>query len=443
MAIEQYFMLWRKHYVTKLTRSIYPVLVLLLLAACVPATPRNITSLILITPTLAAAAPSTQVPVTQDTRAGSAATPAAATATLSFKQWPAPPAMAIDPSKIYVANFKTAKGDVVVELLADEAPVTVNNFVFLAKQGFYDNTTFHRVLPGNFAQGGDPTATGTGGPGYSFADEFNPALRFEEPGLLAMANAGPDTNGSQFFITFSPQPQLTGRHSIFGKVIQGLTVAEALSARDPQQNPTGPGDALLTVTISEAVKSRLPPPTATPVLVAPTPAAGRPLAKPDVAQRENIFNSPPAMTIDVSKTYSATIKTTQGDVVIELYPADAPQSVNDFVVLANLGYWDGFPVNFATPGQFILTGSPGGQPTSDIGYTVPSEVKRPNAAGAVGLWYRTDRFGSSGSELYILLVASPPLDAKFTAFGSVIQGLDVVGLLTTADKIVSITVAEK
>jgi cyclophilin family peptidyl-prolyl cis-trans isomerase len=434
-------MLWSPCVVIKPLKRVYSLVVVLLISACVPAAPRNTSSLLLITATPAQATPTTQLP--QDTPAGLPATTAGPTATVSYKQWPAPPAMAIDPSKIYVATFKTAKGEIVVELLADKAPVTVNNFVFLAGQGFYDNTTFHRVITGNFAQGGDPSASGTGGPGYRFQDEFNPALRFEEPGLLAMANSGPDTNGSQFFITFAPEPQLTGRHTIFGKVIEGLSVAEALAARDPQQNPTGPGDALLTVQISQTAESRLPPATATPLPVAPTPAPGRPLARLDPKARENLFNSPPAMVIDTSKTYSATIKTSQGDILIELYPADAPKSVNDFVVLANLGYWDAFPVDFTNPGQFFVTGSPGGQPTSDIGYGLPPEVKRPNTAGAVGFWYRNDRFGSSGSEFYILLVATPGLDKKFTVFGSVTQGLDVAGLLTTNDKIVSITVAEK
>jgi len=427
--------------VTKHNKYTFLTALALLLAACAQPAPNNRNSLLLFTNTPGPVAPATVAP--QDATAGPLPTGAAPEPTLSYKQWPTAPAMAIDPSKIYVATMKTAKGDIVIELLANKAPVTVNNFVFLAKEGFYDNTTFHRVIAGNFAQGGDPSASGTGGPGYSFPDEFNPTLRFEEPGLLAMANSGPDTNGSQFFITFSAQPQLTGLHTIFGKVIKGLEVAEALTARDPQTNPTSPGDALISVQITEAAQSQLPPPTPTAVPSAPTPAPDRPLGKLDPTARAGLFNSPPAMVIDLSKTYSATIKTTQGDIVIDLFPADAPQSVNNFVVLANLGYWDNFPVNFTSPGQFFLTGSPGGQPTSDIGYTLKPEVKRPNAAGAVGFWYRTNGFGSSGSEIYILLVATPPLDAKFTVFGAVTNGIDVAGLLTNQDKIISITVAEK
>ncbi len=163
----------------------------------------------------------------------------------------APPSMTIDPAKSYVATFKTAKGDIVVQLAADKAPVTVNNFVFLAREGFYDNTTFHRVLAGFMAQGGDPTGSGSGGPGYRFADEFHPELRHDTPGTLSMANAGPNTNGSQFFITFVPTPHLDDIHSVFGKVIGGMDVLGSLDPRDPSQNPGEPGATLLTVEIAE------------------------------------------------------------------------------------------------------------------------------------------------------------------------------------------------
>ncbi|MCS7039854.1 MAG: peptidylprolyl isomerase, partial [Caldilineales bacterium] len=134
--------------------------------------------------------------------------------------------MVIEPGKIYQAVLKTAKGDIVIELYADKAPRTVNNFVFLAREGFYDNTTFHRVIDGFMAQGGDPTGTGSGGPGYTFPDEIVPDLVFDRRGLLAMANAGPNTNGSQFFITFGPTPWLNGAHTIFGEVIQGDEVLD-------------------------------------------------------------------------------------------------------------------------------------------------------------------------------------------------------------------------
>ena len=162
----------------------------------------------------------------------------------------APPAMIIDPAKKYTATIETEKGDIVAELYADKVPNTVNNFVFLAREGFYDNTTFHRVIEDFMAQAGDPTGTGRGGPGYRFADEFDATLRHDGPGVLSMANAGANTNGSQFFITFEATPWLDGRHAVFGKVIEGLDVLSSISIRDPQTAPT-PGDLIKTIRIEE------------------------------------------------------------------------------------------------------------------------------------------------------------------------------------------------
>jgi cyclophilin family peptidyl-prolyl cis-trans isomerase/protein-disulfide isomerase len=168
------------------------------------------------------------------------------------KQWTAEPDLTIDVNKTYTATLHTAKGDIAIQLLPKIAPHTVNNFVFLARQGFYDGVTFHRVLPGFMAQGGDPTGTGRGGPGYQFKDEITSTVTFDGAGVVAMANAGPNTNGSQFFITYAAQPSLNGNYSIFGKVISGMDAALALSPRDPGMNPNAPvGDAILSVTIEE------------------------------------------------------------------------------------------------------------------------------------------------------------------------------------------------
>jgi cyclophilin family peptidyl-prolyl cis-trans isomerase len=166
-------------------------------------------------------------------------------------QYSAAPPMTIDTSRQYFATFTMANGgEFVVQLFPAQAPKTVNNFVFLAQQGFYDGTTFHRVLEGFMAQGGDPTGTGMGGPGYQFEDEFSD-LTFDKPGLLAMANSGPNTNGSQFFITYAPTPHLNNRHTIFGEVIEGMDVVNNITRRDPDQNPDFEGDAIETITITE------------------------------------------------------------------------------------------------------------------------------------------------------------------------------------------------
>lgn len=192
------------------------------------------------------------------------------------------PEIVIDPLKNYTAVLRTEKGDIVIELFVEKAPITVNNFVFLAQKGWFDGVTFHRVLPGFVAQTGDPTATGFGGPGYYIPNEIAPDLKYDAPGIVGMANAGPDTNGSQFFITLDParageagpsgqnatpdaaqrekliqslrdsQAALNGKYTIFGKVIQGLDILPKLTPRDPSQDPNLPaGDKILTVIIEE------------------------------------------------------------------------------------------------------------------------------------------------------------------------------------------------
>ena len=153
------------------------------------------------------------------------------------QQWSSPPPFSLDLKKTYTATMVTDKGDIVINLFADKVPNTVNNFVFLARQGFYDGTIFHRVIDDFMAQGGDPTGTGRGGPGYRFRDEFHPELKHTGAGVLSMANAGPNTNGSQFFITHVATPWLDNRHSVFGKVADkdSLEVLMAIPARDPNQ----------------------------------------------------------------------------------------------------------------------------------------------------------------------------------------------------------------
>lgn len=165
-------------------------------------------------------------------------------------RWNKAPEYTIDIKKKYTAVFKTEVGDITVQLFADKVPATVNNFVFLAREGYYNDTTFHRVIADFMAQGGDPTGTGMGGPGYQFKDEFHPSLKHDGPGVLSMANAGPNTNGSQFFITHVATPWLDNKHSVFGKVTAGLDVLLAIPERDPQR-AKAPGVKLNTVEIVE------------------------------------------------------------------------------------------------------------------------------------------------------------------------------------------------
>jgi len=170
---------------------------------------------------------------------------------MAQKSYSGPPPMVINPAKKYVATFHTEVGDFQVELFAAQAPQTVNNFVFLAREGFYNNTTFHRVMHDFMAQGGDPTGTGTGGPGYKFADERGAlSLKHDRAGILSMANAGPNTNGSQFFIIFGPTPHLNGKHGVFGVVISGMDVVGSIRERDPGR-AREPGTRINSIEITE------------------------------------------------------------------------------------------------------------------------------------------------------------------------------------------------
>jgi cyclophilin family peptidyl-prolyl cis-trans isomerase/protein-disulfide isomerase len=171
---------------------------------------------------------------------------------LGARQFQSCPPFSVDPSRQYTATLHTEKGDIVIRLFVDRAPLTVNSFVFLARNGWYNGVTFHRVIPGFVAQAGDPSGTGRGGPGYMFQNEVTTDLHYDKPGVVGMANAGPDTNGSQFFITYAPEPQLDGGYTVFGQVISGMDVVESLTARDPQTSASlPPGDKILSVDIEE------------------------------------------------------------------------------------------------------------------------------------------------------------------------------------------------
>lgn len=157
---------------------------------------------------------------------------------VSNQQWEAPPEMEIDTDKTYRVTMDTGKGVIKIDLYPDHAPKTVNNFVFLVRQGFYDGVSFHRVIPDFVVQGGDPTGTGSGGPGYRFEDELVGNPLKHETGVISMANAGPDTNGSQFFITYWPQPHLDGNHTVFGRVIECQDIVNAIQQGDVMNKVT-------------------------------------------------------------------------------------------------------------------------------------------------------------------------------------------------------------
>ncbi|MEM7345357.1 MAG: peptidylprolyl isomerase, partial [Chloroflexota bacterium] len=166
-------------------------------------------------------------------------------------RWYSEPEVVINPDKSYIATIETESGDVVIELFPDTAPTNVNSFAFLAQEGWYEGISFHRVLPDFMAQGGDPTGTGVGFPGYRCGDEVTAFRTFEKEGVVALANSGPNSNGSQFFITYGPTPQLNAGFTIIGQVIEGMDVVRGITPRDPQANPDFVGDTILNIRVEE------------------------------------------------------------------------------------------------------------------------------------------------------------------------------------------------
>jgi cyclophilin family peptidyl-prolyl cis-trans isomerase len=342
---------------------------------------------------------------------------------------------------IYIATIVTDKGNIVAELYQD-TPEGLNNFITLALNGYYDGLTFHRVEPGFVIQGGDPLGQGNGGPGYTIPGE----IKHTHPrGALAWARTGDEINperrssGSQFYVTLDETQFLDGAYSVFGYVVEGMDVADKIAV----------GDKINRIDITTGEKSLMPTPAPTPTPFAPTSQEGRPLATVEVAEREAYFNAPPEMVIDTTKTYEAVIESDKGKITLELDPAAAPETVNNFFVLANLGFYDNMPVAHVQPETYIVLGSPAGQPGSDVGYALPIEGTQPTAiiTGTVAMYpvqgATPEEFLASGSQFFIAFSAVPESATPLNVFGKLTEGMDVAQQMAIGDIITKITVTEK
>jgi peptidyl-prolyl cis-trans isomerase B (cyclophilin B) len=356
---------------------------------------------------------------------------------------PAP--ISVEPGKTYVATIVTPKGNIVAELYPD-TPESVNNFVTLAQNGFYDGLTFHRVEPGFVIQGGDPKGDGGGSPGYTIPAEIK---HNHSKGALAWARTSDEVNperrssGSQFYVTLAETAFLDGAYTVFGQVIEGMDVAEKIAV----------GDKIERIDISTAQTSRMPSPTPTPEPKAPTSEEGRPLAKLPAEQREMLYNTAPSTTLDPNKSYQATIKTPKGDVVIDLGAKAMPATVGNFVLLSNLGFYDGMPIAYLQPDSYAVFGSPKSQPDSDIGYAI--DLEGPAAAGqassvitgTVSMYpvaeQGTSDVKASGSQFFVSFVQSPDSVTPLNAFGTVASGMEVLKQLKAGDVVESIQISEK
>jgi peptidyl-prolyl cis-trans isomerase B (cyclophilin B) len=442
-------------------KSVYLMIVLaaaLALSACVPAVP--------VAPpgeaTALPEAPPATATVAATAEAATAAEPAAA---LDANPVPAPPADGsrplasvppaeradrfsapaatyVEPDTTYTATIVTDKGNIVAELYPD-TPESLNNFVTLALNGYYDGLTYHRVEPGFVIQGGDPVGDGSGGPGYTIPGEF---AHKHPRGALAWARTGDEVNperrssGSQFYVTLDETPFLDGAYSVFGQVIEGMEVADQIA----------PGDKIQRIDITEGGASRLPTPEPTAEPKAPVSMDGRPLAAVAVAEREGYYNRPPETTLDTTRSYQATIKTTKGDIVIDLNDDKAAASVGNLKLLADLGYFDGMPVSYVEPATYALFGSPAARPDSDVGYLIPLEADALASqiiTGTVAMYPVPDQAAgdlkASGSQFFISLTELPSEGQALNVVGTVSKGLDIVAQLMTGDAIESITVTSK
>ncbi len=380
----------------------------------------------------------------------------------------APPEFALDPGLDYTAVFELESGTVRIQLFDDIAPVHSNNLVFLIQEGYYDDLTFHRVIEGELAQTGDPTATNNGDAGYVLPDEefteLPEPLSLADTGLLAMARPGGQASASQIFITISPQPQLDSLNfTPFGRVIEGLDIVSALSARNPLDIPApGPGDRIISASIETVASGSGPelelpfvstiqqgledaaeePPRAeddSAAVAVETPPD--PNASVDIGAVEGkpVFDAAPEITIDPNLDYVAVFELATGTVRVDLFEDIAPIHTNNFVFLSEQQFYDGLTFHRVIPGFMAQGGDPTALGTGGSGYRIPDEEVGENAAAlsleGVGLISMArSGLGASGSQFFITYEPAGFLDPQsFTAFGQVVEGMEAVVALAPRD----------
>ena len=341
-----------------------------------------------------------------------------------------PPDMVINPDKVYVATIKTAKGNIVVEMYSKEAPVAVNNFIVLADLGYYDAMPLYPVGPPKAVLTGDASGDGQGNPGYDFPAEIGlPNIEGTVGYLRFPDQINPEklSNGSQIYMTLEAVPDIDGVYAAFGHIIEGLDVLGNIAM----------GDVIDTVTISEATERKAPtpaPPTPTPTPYAPTSAEDRPLAKVAAADRDNYFNTAPAMQLEAGKDYKARISTDVGDIVVDLYEKETPLTVNNFVVLANLGFYDNTTFHRVIDGFMAQAGDPSGTGRGGPGYTFKDEIVPELVFDKAGVLAMANAGpNTNGSQFFITFDATDWLNGQHTIFGKVIEGEDLLAKILRRD----------
>jgi cyclophilin family peptidyl-prolyl cis-trans isomerase len=382
----------------------------------------------------------------------------------------APPEFTLDPALDYTAVFELESGTVRIQLFDDIAPVHSNNLVFLIEAGYYDDLTFHRVIPGQLAQTGDPSATNNGDAGYILPDEqfvdLAEPLSLADTGLIAMARPGGQASASQIFITISPQPQLDSlSFTPFGRVVEGLELVSALTPRNPLDIPAPTaGDRIISASIETVASGSGPeldlpfvssiqqglddgaaevdapplPDDDTGVTVTVDPPSDAPI---DIGAVEGkpVFDAAPAITIDLTLDYVAVFELETGTVRIDLFEDIAPIHTNNFVFLAEQQFYDGLTFHRVIPGFMAQGGDPTALGTGGSGYRIPDEELGENTAalsleGTGLISMARSGLGASGSQFFITYEPAGFLDSQsFTAFGQVVEGMDAVVALPPRD----------
>ena len=342
------------------------------------------------------------------------------------------PDMAIDPDKVYLATFETTKGDFTAELFSQEAPNAANNFVVLSQMGYFDGMPLFPAGPPMALLTGDAAGDGNGSPGYDFLAEIgipNPEGTVGYLRLPDQFNPERLSNGSQLYITLEAVPDIDGVYSAFGLILEGLDVANSIEQ----------GDIINQVVISEAAERSAPtppPPTPTPTPFAPTSdgSTDRPLAALDPAERNGMFNSPPEMVLEEGVDYSARIVTELGDIVVDLYEEQTPLTVNNFVTLANLGFYDNTTFHRVIEDFMAQAGDPTGTGTGGPGYQFADEIVPELTFDSTGLLAMANAGpATNGSQFFITFAPTDWLNGQHTIFGKVIEGEELLAEVTRRD----------
>ena len=336
---------------------------------------------------------------------------------------PKPPKAVFDDGDTdYFWNIDTNKGLIKVKLWPDIAPMHVSSTIYLTRMGFYDSIPFHRVITAFMAQGGCPLGKGTGSPGYKYAGEFSSSVKHDRPGLLSMANSGPGTDGSQFFLTFKATPWLDGKHTLFGEVVEGLDVLKVLESKGSRSGKTSEKLWMQKCTITTVKVPRVEFSfTALDKFI-----AGAKIDK-NVAGWRTKLPRPPKFGFAKSKKLFWTMKTNKGEIRIELNPGVAPMHVSSALYLSRLGFYDGLSFHRVIQGFMAQGGCPTGSGNGNPGYQFAGEFSKDLKHDAAGILSTANAGpGTDGSQFFITFKALSSLDGKYTIYGKVVEGMDVV-----------------